>query len=187
MDREEARTRPLFEEITPDIERPGAWSGPHGFLFDAMTLISRPEMSQQFLDAADHLVEGIRRLEHEDYRMGYPILFLYRHAIELALKAALHKEANHHRLDTLFGDLRRIHRETTGREAPHWMSERIAELARFDPTSTDFRYPGIGAGGWKAAGLHVDVYHLRRAIHELHAGIVTIVAALSGEEAQHEV
>jgi hypothetical protein len=178
MDRDEARTRPLFEEVTPAIYREDAWSGPHGFLFDAMTLPDGEEMSRQFLNAADHLVEGIRRREHEDYRMVYPVLFLYRHAIELLLKSALHNSAKHHRLDTLFADLRCLYSHATGHDAPQWMTARIAELAQFDPISTAFRYPEVDKAAWKAAGLHVDVYHLRRAIHELHGAILAISLAI---------
>ncbi|KPF83908.1 hypothetical protein IP70_17000 [alpha proteobacterium AAP38] len=177
MDREEARTRPLFEEVTPAIYREDAWSGPHGFLFDAMTLLNGREMSQQFLDAADHLVEGIRRLDHEDYRIGFPILFLCRHAIELVLKSVLPGAPKHHRLDALFADLYCQYRDARGYDVPEWITTRIAELAQFDPTSTAFRYPEVGEAGWKSAGLHVGVYHLRRAIHELHTVIPTIAEA----------
>jgi hypothetical protein len=67
----EAMTRPLFEEPTEDIGRPDEWSEPLGFLFDPMFDQSKPVLSQQFLDAANLLVESVRRMDCEDYKLTF--------------------------------------------------------------------------------------------------------------------
>lgn len=181
---DEPLTRPLFEEPTPDIERPDAWSGPHGFLFDGMTIPNPLELSRQFLDAADQLVERVRRQECEDYRIAFPALYLYRHAIELALKCALGGDARGHRLDVLADVLQARCREQHGQDVPAWIMERLRELARHDPTSTAFRYTD-GRLRWMIEdGAHVDLYHLQRAMTALHNALASVVGRIDGRSPQ---
>src|SRR5438105_4544519 len=87
--RQSAMTRPLFEEPTEEIERPDAWSGAKGFIFGGMALRLKWELGEQFLDAANALIQSIKQNECEDYRVANPALFLYRHWLELTLKSIL--------------------------------------------------------------------------------------------------
>jgi hypothetical protein len=84
----------------------------------------------------------------------YPVVFLYRHHLELRLKyivlvgQRLRHESiappTHHRLDTLWGECKRVIRERSIAVASgdrRDIEEVIEELARLDPSSDLFRYP----------------------------------------------
>ena len=81
--------RPLFEEPTAEIERPDPFTGPQGFMIGGEFLPTKEEMAQQYLEAANLLVEAIKRGDMEDYRLTNPVLFLYRHALEMKLKGLM--------------------------------------------------------------------------------------------------
>lgn len=184
---EEAMTRRLFEEVTPDIERFDAWSGPHGFLFDEMTHPTKLALSQQFLDAADQLVDRIRQQECEDYRLAFPALFLYRHAIELIVKCALGGDVEGHRLDELADILQRRCQEQHKQDVPTWIMDRLNEFARHDPNSTAFRYAEstdrkTKQRVWLIDSAHVDLYHLQRAMTVLYTALANVVGKIRGQE-----
>lgn len=183
---EEAMTRPLFDESLEGIEREDEWSGPHGFLFDPMTYPIRPELSQQFLDAANLLTRAILRKEFEDYKLANPVLFLYRHSIELILKCALGGDAEGHRLDVLADIFAHRCKEQYGQDVPAWITARLKEIAKVDPNSTAFRY----AENWDATSkrhvpvcgeFHVNLHHLQRAMTALHTALAGVVGKIKGE------
>src|SRR5437870_500732 len=84
----EAMTRPLFEEPSEKCERPDEWSYPKGFMFGGMGLPTRPykDTAQQYFDAANLLISEIERNRFEDYRLANPVMYLYRHWLELMVK-----------------------------------------------------------------------------------------------------
>ena len=180
---EEAMTRPLFEEPADDIGRPDEWSEPLGFLFDPMFDQSKSEISQQFFFAANLLVDVIRRLDCEDYKLPYPVLFLYRHSIELILKSALGGDADGHKLDVLADLFVCRCKDQHGVDVPSWITDRLKEMAEIDPNSTAFRY----AENWDKASkrrapllleAHVNLHHLQRAMAALHNALAGGVGKL---------
>jgi hypothetical protein len=80
---DEQMHRPLFEEPTPAIERQDALEAPLGFLIGGGANLSPQHLAQQYFDAASLLTETIRNGDLEDYRLANPVLYLYRHSIEL--------------------------------------------------------------------------------------------------------
>ena len=184
----ETMTRPLFEEPTEDIGRSDEWSEPLGFLFDPMFDQSKPVLSQQFLDAANLLVESVRRMDCEDYKLTFPVLFLYRHSIELVLKAALGKKTNEHRLDVLSYQFSLLCKEQYGQSVPRWITDRLKEIAEIDPNSEAFRYAEIKdktSKDYKPLLLerHVNIHHLQRAMTALHSALAGVVGKLDGHRA----
>ncbi len=113
--------------------------------------------------AAECLAEYALMHEREGMRLAYPIVFLYRHHIELALKRIIYSipgvlkreltelERRHlgeHRLDHLWSDLEPMFADIC--EAVNWskpeiddlqgVSEYIRQLSEVDPDSMSFRY-----------------------------------------------
>ena len=177
---EDALTRPLFVEPTDDIVREDAWSGPFGLMIGGMSLPTKPELSQQFFNAANLLVESIKQREIEDYKLVNPILFLYRHSVELMLKSVIMNDVNHHKLDVLADNLARIIKERSGKEVPAWVIARLKELAKFDPNSTAFRYAEnrdkttnkyVSVDG----EIYVGLIHLQQAMMALYATLASII------------
>jgi len=128
-------------------------------------------MAEQYLHAAKFLAEAIKRQEQEDFRLASPVLFLYRHALELALKALLRNGSTHHRLDARGADLKTLVREKYQQEVPGWITARLNELAALAPGSMAFRYGEEKYGGGKqfspAPGeMYVGVGRLQASINE---------------------
>jgi hypothetical protein len=155
-----------------------------------MFVPSKLEMAQQYLHAANVLADTIMRQEEEDFRMANPVLFLYRHAIEMALKALLQTESAHHRLDALGADLRIHVRTKYHQDVPAWITERLNQLAAIDPSSMAFRYAEERYDGSRTLSsvpgeLYVGVPHLRASMNELF-GALAGAAEKMGAASSHE-
>ena len=81
--------KPLFRDPGEGDEREDGFSQPHGFLLGPMGMIDRAEMADQYFRAANLLINRIDQQEVADYEVAYPVLFLYRHALELVMKCIL--------------------------------------------------------------------------------------------------
>jgi hypothetical protein len=130
----------LFVEYDEGMQREDAYSGPLVF---SLTPIGQPtllELSQQYFDAADTLVESIKKQRIEDYRIAYPTLYLYRHSIELILKFINAGNSNNHNLSTLTNGFVEHVKKHHKQSVPDWIINALIELAKTDPTSTAFRY-----------------------------------------------
>jgi hypothetical protein len=166
--------RPLFEEPSSDCEREDPWSGPKGFMFGGWSLPSGTtwEMAQQYFDAANLLIENIERDEIEDYKLGTPVLYLYRHWLELAVKSII-GPVHGHDLAKLSGRLT-THLALRGIEVPSWVTARLLEMAEVDRSSTAFRYAGDSIDG----EIYVSLPNLRDAMRLLHVALASV--ALKG-------
>jgi hypothetical protein len=129
-------TRPIFEDPPDDMaKRVGAlvinWNGNAG--------TSAPEVRDAFHVAAETLLDAA--IAHgETWEAVYPILYCYRHALELALKAALPSGGKTHSLPALWDAARPHVTVRLPAEDVAWLGERIAEFIHADPASTAFRY-----------------------------------------------
>jgi hypothetical protein len=164
--------KPLFMELSDDHYRTDAYSGPHGFVVGGMARPTKLELAEQYMLAANSLVEAIKRQELEDFRIANPVLFLYRHAIELALKALLRSTSMHHKLDALGADLKKFARDNYQQDVPVWISRRLDQLAAIDPNSMAFRYAEDKYDGRKDCSpvdgeLYAGVAHFQQAMNEL--------------------
>ena len=99
--------------------------------------------------AADLLVAQSEDEPWRRQKLIYPIVFCYRHFLELTVKAILEEYGkpsdNGHKLEMLWIDFRkllcRLNLEHTGEEDISAVEECIAEFAKIDPLSQTFRYP----------------------------------------------
>lgn len=114
----------------------------------------RHHLTQGYKLAADLLVEQAEAEAWRRRKLVYPIVYCYRHFLELTLKAMLEEYGSmgnvaanwsHHRLEDLWRDFRTLlrnlgsdHPEAQGTEA---VEQCIAEFAKIDPVSESFRYP----------------------------------------------
>jgi hypothetical protein len=113
--------------------------------------------------AAQHLAEYAIAHQHECATLALPIVFLYRHHVELALKRIIYcapgilrrdltdlekKHLGEHRLDLLWEDLEPIFASICdavnfGKPLPddlYGVHEYIRQLSEVDPNSMNFRY-----------------------------------------------
>jgi hypothetical protein len=103
--------------------------------------------------SADILVKKIKKTASEQDYLVYPIIFLYRHHIELLLKNLIqlgiefYEESNdvpkHHRIKDLWNTVKGYHREfTNSKNAKNiqFIDKIMDELCEIDADSMSFRY-----------------------------------------------
>jgi hypothetical protein len=181
---DEQMHRPLFEEPTADIERPDQWSAPLGFLVGGMANQPYQHLEQQYYNAAYQLVESIKRQDVADCEVANPVLYLYRHSIELLLKAIMRDAAKTHSLDTLADEYRIFMKEKFDADCPVWIISRMKELGAIDPNSTAFRYNLTHDRKRKIdfpidGELHVNLHHLQAAMTALNVALVGTIAMIT--------
>ncbi|WP_160121325.1 hypothetical protein [Rhodovarius lipocyclicus] len=149
-------TRPIFEEPPEDMAlRSGAilvnWNDNAG--------VAAPEVSSAFRVAAERLLDAALA-NNETWEAAYPILFCYRHGLEISLKSLVPGAPQKHGLGELWAALlpRLAGQYPAGQLA--WLSDRIAEFEHVDPRSTAFRYADAVPAG-RAPELWVDFHHLK--------------------------
>lgn len=173
----------LFIEPTEDIQRDDPFSGPLGFMLGGMALPNKLELAQQYYDAAHTLVEVIKRHEIEDYKLVNPVLYLYRHSLELILKYIMHSKATHHRLDALSDDFVKFVKEQSTEKVPTWITNRLKEIAHIDPNSMAFRYAEDKYGNKKVCSAvdgetYVSVLQLQEVMSVLYDTLIRLAGKL---------
>ncbi len=189
---EDQMHRPLFEEPSAAIERPDQWSEPLGFLVGGGANQRYQHLGQQYYNAAEQLVESIKHQDIADHDVANPVLYLYRHSIELFLKAIMLGAAKTHSLDTLADEYRDFIKDEFGSDCPEWIITRMKELGAIDPNSTAFRYNMTYNKQAKTdepvpGEFHVNLHHLKSAMTALNValvGTIAMVACGEGKSAQ---
>ena len=178
----EAMSRPLFEDPGEQVEREDPYSGPQGFMIGDEFTPTRPELAQQYFDAAHLLLEAIRGGLWEDYKLVGPALFLYRHSLELLLKSLIGSAPRTHDLAALARMLDAASVRRSGRHVPAWIISRLDEIAAIDPGSTAFRYgenfdrcTGRNVSPVTSA-TYVSLPHLQRSMLTLNAALAGAIA-----------
>ena len=132
---------PIFDELTDDLDE--TWrhvcvvGGMSSGAFDTFTL------AESYKLAGDTLVKAALSTA-EPHELIYPIIYNYRHAIELYLKALLSTQEKKHDLRSLLEKLRYFLNVEFGATIPTWFEKVIMAFDDFDPDSTAFRYGDNG-------------------------------------------
>ncbi|WP_374311729.1 hypothetical protein [Dongia sp.] len=176
--------RPLFEDPAPAIERPDEWSEPLGFLVGGAANQRFQHLGQQYFNAANALVEAIKHQDIADCEVANPVLYLYRHSVELFLKAIMQESAKTHNLDTLSAEYQAFIGFEFDAAVPDWIVGRMRELGAIDPNSTAFRYnlnyDRITKTDQPIEGeYHVNLHHLQSAMSALVTALVGVIAAIA--------
>ena len=116
------------------------------------------DLSFYYKNSADLLL--ISALEEKDlsYKFSYPTAYLYRHALELALKSIYPKRYDKHNLDVLIDNFKSVVTEKYNETIPSYFIGWLQDIKKIDPTSVGFRYGNL------ADGEYIINYHDLRAI-----------------------
>lgn len=102
------------------------------------------DLAESYKCAAEILIERVLSNKAEAWELVYPIMFNYRHCLELYLKMIVQPGRNRHSLQGLLSNLVRYMRDTHHQPVPKWFKDAILELHEFDENSTTFRYSEVG-------------------------------------------
>lgn len=150
---------PLFRELPDNLNEEmrhgaiiGGMAGSLGVLFD---------IADSFKTAGDILVaEALSK--DEVYDLLCPIVYNYRHATELYLKAIITKHKKNHNLIWLLTEFKKLLKSKFDTELPRWFEDIVIAFNDFDPAGTTFRY------GEECPGeTWVDVAHMKKILDRM--------------------
>jgi hypothetical protein len=154
------------EDLEDCYEGDEAWT--HGFLVgDILSKFHQIEIARSYKIAANNLAE-IMKSSAEPIDCVYPVLFLYRHCLELYLKVILDDENKKgHQLRFLISKIE----EKYQKKMPSWMVSRLLDFHNIDPESMSFRYSDKHSKNPKASSsidtFWIDFEHLTLVIDSL--------------------
>ena len=132
--------RSIFQEPSEDdyADSAVAWLGGMG-----QGVYTNWSIAGIFKSAGDILVKQVISGKSEAYQLVYPILYSYRHSLELYLKFFTKSEDNTHSLHELLNRFQTYLKDFHGIEVPEMYKFFVMEFHDFDERSTMFRYPVI--------------------------------------------
>lgn len=162
---------PVFQEIPVEFEY--SEPGEHGVIIGGMADPTWIDIAQAYRLAADMLVDAA--LENAGaymvfnlYDVVWPILFNYRHCVEVYLKILTNYSKTKHSIESLVNSLREKYKPL---KINDWIENLLYEWSNIDDHSTAFRYPDAFRGGeyW------VDFHHLKAVMGILCDGFDELV------------
>jgi hypothetical protein len=156
---------PIFQEPPCDLDE--TWT--HGILIGGMTLGADVWLAQSFKYAADTLVAEALNSQAA-YNLASPILYNYRHAVELYLKIATGCEERTHDI----GSLADLLTKGSKRKLSRWAQLFFDQWRALDKSSTTFRY----GERWPSDEIWVDLRQLRFVTNVLCKELESIIDEL---------
>src|SRR5258708_6647989 len=127
----------IFQDVSNDIDETWIHVAILGGMVDRA--YDTYQVARNYKTAGDLLIEkGLQDVPA--YDLIYPVMFLYRHAVELYLKAIMKPAKRNHSLSGLFTELQQMLKAKHGTEVPDWFANWISEFIKYDEKSTTFRY-----------------------------------------------
>lgn len=127
---------PIFSDPPDDIEEPRRSYVLFNEIKDGMEVF---HLADAYKTGGDMLVKGA--IDNQNgYEIIYPIIYNYRHAVELYLKSTVGPMDNTHNLMRLYGRFKEITKERYKADPAEWFESIIMALNEFDSNGTCFRY-----------------------------------------------
>lgn len=166
----------VFRDVPDEIDE--SWT--HGVLVGGMA--SAPDdldVARAYAEAAAHLVDSALA-SAEAWRLTYPIFYLYRHSLELYLKAVVRPSAPRHELRPLVEQFEKLLHEQLGTALPPHLRRDLLVFATVDPDSQGFRYTRTTTGKPRLlpGEYWVSLRELRRFAEELFGFIEDVLRRL---------
>lgn len=126
---------PIFQEPTEEMTGLG-----NNVIFAGMTsLDNQLSLANAFKKSGDILFETVKK-QGNLYDFVSPILYQYRHAIELYLKSVLREPPKSHNLLSLYDSFEALVKLHFQEDIPLWLSDIIKGFNELDPKGDIFRY-----------------------------------------------
>jgi hypothetical protein len=153
---------PVLQDPPDDLDE--TWR--HGVFLNGGGVDEYLELARSYKQSADALLNSaLKSGEPRDW--GYPVLFAYRHTVELYLKIIGEIQESIHSLKSCVRSVEKRHRQKIGSPIREW----IIELDKIDPYGTAFRYADDKACTLRYAEYWVDFlqfkYAMSRVFEEL--------------------
>ena len=145
---EVSTSKPIFQEPPEHVDE--TWT--HGAMLGGMCGYDEQELAESYFAAGDALVQSVLDGKHDGRNMINPVMYVYRHAIELYLKCIVQPPVRNHNLASLLERFCQHVRERSQEPIPAWITKPISELAAYDRGSDVFRYESDRDGRYFPTG-----------------------------------
>jgi hypothetical protein len=163
---------PLIQELPEDLDE--TWR--HGIMLGGRGRYHYLEFARHYRSAAEFLLQSA--LERDDLDgWAYPVLFAYRHTLELYLKLIGEIDVVTHSLVECMNIVEKRYSAKFKSPARDW----ILEMDRIDPSGTAFRYSDVEPGTSRDGELWFDFVHFRFAMKQVFEALDRIVLHLQPE------
>jgi hypothetical protein len=157
---------PIFRDIPHDIEeRPSSAALLIAYSAEADLYF----LAKSYKYAGDVLVDSA--IENDNaYELIYPIIYNYRHSIELYLKASITNKQINHSLIAPLEELKQTLKQEFNAAIPEWFEITVIAFSEYDPKGVSFRY----GGSLPEYETFVDIHHLKELMGLLARAFQTI-------------
>lgn len=126
----------IFVEPPEDVDE----TFTHGAMIGGMVGYDDESLAISYFLAGEALIDRVLSDAAGSQELICPILYLYRHGIELYLKVIVKPTKRNHSLGSLFDAFCKHVSSTYKERVPVWLTKPVTQLAEFDPGSDLFRY-----------------------------------------------
>lgn len=124
--------------------------------------LSKKDIADSYKRVADDLTEIAVKNRDLVYEYTFPIIFLYRHSLELNLKALFPMAKRSHKFDSLIDNLRKVESKKLPKDVTKNLIDRLNEFKQLDNKSTRFRY-----GNELGEEFIINLKQLRQTINDM--------------------
>lgn len=126
-------------------------------------------IAESYKNRADELVDIAIQSRDMAYEYTFPVLYLYRHALELFLKSISQDYKRSHRFDDFIENLKKMAEKKLPEGILAALVTRISEFKEIDERSTRFRY-----GNQLGEEFLINLKHLKLVFSEMIAVITAL-------------
>ena len=146
---------PLFMEPPENVDE--LWK--RGVIYSGLaSLVDMLTLARSYKLAGDRLIDTA--LENEEAAdLQFPIMFNYRHSVELYLKVITGKYKRSHNLISLYTELKKLLKSEFSSKLPKYLEHIILGFNEYDPGGTAFRY---GDGNSNSDEVFINFEHLKK-------------------------
>lgn len=149
---------PLLQEPPEDLDQ--TWR--HGILLSGSRRYERFELARNYRYMAESMLQAALEQDDLDHR-AYPVLFAYRHTLELYLKVIGEINETIHSLKKCVQLVEKRYGKKIAQPIRGW----ILELDQIDPRGTAFRYDGEATGSNPYMEQWFDLAHFKFAMNQV--------------------
>lgn len=152
------RHTPLLQEPPDDLDE--TWR--HGLLLNGAGMHGYRELARNYRLVAENILDTALQND-ETLNFGYPVLFAYRHALELHLKILGEIDEVTHSLERCVHLVEKRHGGRIASRIRNW----ILDLDKVDPEGTFFRYADMKSDRLAHSEYWLDLVRFRLAMSEV--------------------
>lgn len=165
----------IFVEPPEDVDE--TWV--HGAMLGGMAGYNDQSLAHSYFLAGAMLIEQVLESRERGQEVICPVLYLYRHGIELHLKVLVKPAKLNHSISSLLDTFCRYVQSKYGEKVPAWLTDPVGQLAEFDPNSDLFRYgttkkPEVTRRFINGGEFWVDLRNLRKTMSLVERAFIRV-------------